>query len=281
MSKFVISQGPKDSKALEALSRPPTEGHSGKDDMAKKDKHNTPAGVPKVAKKAFYDKWDQPKLLQLLQSQRQQQKDTKGTTSWPFTAVKSLDPNQFVPKTNIWGKPPAESLLRSKRSHWWRRSADKIMPPLGKGEWDILGGLCSGLQETAEWMVPERRSPARTLAEDTTGNVWAWTEYAMKPVAAVERQKSVSKQRRSGEIEQGPYSAKKRSQTISARWFQRAYSRVWQLTPTMSQNPNKLQNSIAWGNAESKVAPATEHQLEIFQGVDKKGHKSRSDQSGT
>ncbi|KAH6610102.1 hypothetical protein Trco_000122 [Trichoderma cornu-damae] len=266
MAQFVIPQGPKDSSALEKA--------LGSADRGSKDAESSdPPAQASAAKKVFFEKWDQAKLLRILQSQRQQQKDTKGTASWPGSLVKTLDPDQFIPKETIWGKPPGEKLMRTKRAHWWRRNADKIMPPLGRGEWEMLKQLSNGGQERGGWMVPERRTPANPLAAVAEEAAWNWKDYATKPAAIVEKPRSLKHQRRTGQKESGPYGVKDRSRSLSARWFQRAYSRAWQLTPTMAQDPNTLRYSFTWGSVRLRLPPAAKHQLEIFQGVDQNGRK--------
>ncbi|KAL7937337.1 hypothetical protein V8C35DRAFT_179022 [Trichoderma chlorosporum] len=274
MAQFVIPQGPTNSSALEKAL-----GSAGRSSEATKDAssatHPTEDGAAKV-KKVFYEKWDQEKLLRILHSQRQQQRDTKGTTSWPGTPVKTLDPDQSIPKETIWGKPPGENLKRTKRANWWRRNAEKIMPPLGRGEWEVLKQLSNGGQERGEWKIPDRRPLANSLAatdEMSAQTRWNWKDYATKPAAIVEKPKSLKQQRRTGQKDSGPYSVKDRDRNLSARWFQRAYTRAWQLTPTMAQDPNTLKYSFTWGSIQSRLPPAAKHQLQIFEGVDEKGRK--------
>ncbi|KAH0494486.1 hypothetical protein TgHK011_001103 [Trichoderma gracile] len=270
MAKFVIPQGPKDSSALEKVLVPPPAGE------AEEGTESSAKGAAKH-KKAFFEKWDQDKLLRILKSQRQQQRDTKGTASWPGVAIKTIDPDQFIPAQTIWGKPPCEALKQTKRAHWWRRNADKIMPPLGRGEWEVLKELTAGAQERGEWQIPARRplaiSPAAATEEMATGTQWNWKDYATKPAAIVEKPKALKQQRRTGQKDNGPYSVKDRDRELPKRWFQRAYSRTWQLTPTMTQDPNTLKYSFTWGSIQPRLPPAAEHQLDIFEGVDERGRK--------
>ncbi|KAL6880888.1 hypothetical protein J3F83DRAFT_720200 [Trichoderma novae-zelandiae] len=268
MAKFVIPQGPKDSSALEKVLVSPGQGEGeGAESSAK--------GAAK-GKRAFFEKWDQEKLLRILRSQREQQRNTKGTASWPGNAVKTIDPDQFIPEQTIWGKPPCEALKRTKRAGWWRRNAEKIMPPLGRGEWEILKELTAGAQERDEWQIPDRRplaaSPAAT--EETAARTqWNWKDYATKPAAIVEKPKALKQQRRTGQKDSGPYGVKDRDRDLPKRWFQRAYSRTWQLTPTMTQDPNTLKYSFIWGSVQPRLPPAAKHQLDIFEGVDERGRK--------
>ncbi|PTB43541.1 uncharacterized protein TrAFT101_002100 [Trichoderma asperellum] len=277
MAKFVIPQGPRDTGALEEALDSANRGNKDAKDSASSAQVSEERGAK--VKRKFFDKWDQKKLLRLLSSQRQQQRDTKGTASWPGALVKTIDPDQFIPKETIWGKPPGENLRQTKRAHWWRRSAEKIMPPLGRGEWEMLKQLSNGGQERGEWKIPERRTPAIPLTTSgATGAQasWNWEDFALKPAAIVEKPKSLKQQRRTGQKDDSPYGVKDRDRKLSARWFQRAYSRAWQLTPTMSQDPNTLNYSFTWGSVQSKLPPAAEHQLEVFRDVDQKGRKVHS-----
>lgn len=277
MAKFVIPQGPGDTVALEEALDAADRRSKDAGGSVSSTQISDDSGAK--VKRKFFDKWDQKKLLRLLSSQRQQQKDTKGMASWRGAAVKTIDPDQFIPKETIWGKPPGENLRQTKRAHWWRRSAEKIMPPLGRGEWEMLKQLSNGGQERGEWNVPERRTPAIPLtipAEAGAQASWSWEDYATKPAAIVEKAKSLKQQRRTGQKDSSPYGVKDRDHKLSARWFQRAYSRAWQLTPTMSQDPNTLNYSFTWGSVQSKLPPAAKHQLEIFEGVDQKGRKVRN-----
>ncbi|KAG5929216.1 hypothetical protein E4U53_002507 [Claviceps sorghi] len=282
MTQLVKPQGPADSQALESLldqtSAPSTAdqkpaaaaasktsegGESEGDDGSRKLKHS------------FFERWDQVKLLQFLRSQKQQQMATKDSTSWPGTFVKSINPDQHVPKTNIWGKPPAASLVRAKRAQWWKRNADKIMPPLGKGEWALLQDLSQGTQEAGEWAIPARRPHA--LVESTSeagipGGRWDWEAHAAAPAARVEQPRTASRHRRTGLHDSGPYGGTLGRNDLSSRWFRRVYNRTWQVTPKMEQDPNTLCYSFQWGHTVPKLPSATTAQMQIFDGVDARGN---------
>ncbi|KOS22966.1 hypothetical protein ESCO_003678 [Escovopsis weberi] len=272
MAKLVVPQGPSNSKRLQALLDPAAR------QTAPKDEDDAPAmpDAP-MSKKAFYEKWDQQKLLKVLQSQKQQQRESKCTASWRGSSIGSLEPDQLIPTKTIWGNPPSEILKRAKRSNWWRRNADKIMPPLGKGEWDVLQKLSEGAQEEYKWAIPGRRAHAGAQERGSESGrlAWesVWRSYAANPADVVERPKSLTHQRRSGQKDNNPYGVGDRDRTLSPRWFQRAYNRAWQLTPTMEQDPNTLRYSITWGRAGSKLPCATKLQSEIFEGVDNRGQR--------
>ncbi|KAF4507800.1 hypothetical protein G6O67_004261 [Ophiocordyceps sinensis] len=265
--KLVKPQGPDDSQALEEVL-------SGSADGKQTMETDRASELSRKPKHEHLEKWDHPKLLQLLKSQKKQQGQTKNTTSWPSSSVKAVDDTQFVPKLDIWGKPPSEVLVRAKRARWWRLAADRIMPPLGRGEWDLLGRLGAGTQREAQWAIPERRQPAHALVaqQDQDASLgWDWEAHATQPTCVVEKPKSLYNQRRSGQRDPGPHSLRERSSTISPRWFRRAYNRTWQLTPTMSQDPNTLKYSLKWGHAPSRIPSARGAQLGMFEGIDERG----------
>ncbi|KHN99366.1 uncharacterized protein MAM_03064 [Metarhizium album ARSEF 1941] len=277
VAHLVKPQGPSDTQALETL----MEDQAGKKEMQAQ---SVPPGasnarLARKPKNDFFEKWDRPKLLKILESQRRHQKVTKGTTSWPVMAVRTTDPDQFVPKTNIWGRPPAECLVRAKRAHWWRRSADKIMPPLGKGEWDLLQRLSRGVQAEGEWAVPRRRHHASSEVPSSAESVqaWKWQSYATTPVARIEKPRTMPQRRRTGQCDTGPYGGHERSQHVSNRWFRRAYNRTWQLTPTLEQDPNTLQYSLCWGTTTCNLPAATTVQQGVFESVDRRGNKLRKE----
>lgn len=249
---------PSDTKELESLM-----------ERARNEATPTPDRKPKHA---FLDKWELPKLLRNLESQKQHQRETKHSTSWPNRAVKLLDPDQNVPKTNIWGNPPAESLVRTKRANWWKTHADKIMPPIRKWEWDLLQRLGNGAQEQGEWTVPHRR---HYPSEEATSQVnkWNWESYATAPAARVELPRSMPRQRRTGQRDTGPYGGRERGKQVSNRWFRRAYNRTWQLTPTAVRNPDTHKDTLMWGKPFDNLPTATAAQLGIFKGVDKRGNR--------
>ncbi|KAK3191389.1 hypothetical protein K4F52_002600 [Lecanicillium sp. MT-2017a] len=269
MWSFVRPQGADNAQALEAAMNTTIENDKGS---------IVPSGETKKKKKpikdSFYLRWDQAKIKQILASQKQQEKETQHSTSWRTTGIKNLNPDQYVPEKTIWGKPPVPRLVMSKRARWWRANAEKIMPPLGKGEWDLLGKLARGAQNTEEWKVPSRRQPATPVIEDTdeADHARALLDYARAKTSSVESRSKLRQVRWYGRKDTGPFSRGQEDRTLSARWFRRAYNRIWQTTPAMHQDPNTLQHSFTWGGLPPKMPDATARQKAVFDGVDKKGN---------
>ncbi|KAG5966118.1 hypothetical protein E4U58_002584 [Claviceps cyperi] len=272
MAELVRPQGPSDSEALESLLAGSTVSNT-------PDQSEAPAQEKaRSSKNAFFEKWDTPKLLKLLHSMKQQQGATKSSTSWHKGTLKAINPENFVPETNIWGKPPAACVVTAKRAHWWRRMAEKIMPPLGQGEWEFLGQLSQGGQDAGEWAIPSRRPlalPRQSKSKAETSNHWDWKAHIAKPTARLERQRSSTLKRRSGLQGSGPYAGYELSKEVSGRWFRRVYNRAWQISSKMEQDPNTLNYKFEWGRAMPKLPPAIPLQMQIFEGVDQQGKLPR------
>ncbi|RDA92824.1 hypothetical protein CP533_0769, partial [Ophiocordyceps camponoti-saundersi (nom. inval.)] len=265
MSQFVKPQGPSDSQALETLIDDKIEKMEGKMGEAEA------AIKVRKPKNDFFTRWDRPKLLKLLKSQKQQQVLGKMASNWPAAEIKSFDEDQFLPATDIWGKPTSEILTRAKRAKWWKLTASKILPPLARGRWELLGQLSEGAQDSKEWEVPTRRRPVD--ATDAAVQ-WDWRAFASQPADVIRRPKSWYNQRRSGQKDTGPHGLRQRKDYIPSRWYRRQYNRTWVATATMDQNANTLRYSVSWGQVASRAAPATTAQLEIFQGVNAQGEKT-------
>ncbi|KAF7551379.1 hypothetical protein G7Z17_g5065 [Cylindrodendrum hubeiense] len=280
MKSFVLPEdGPNNSEALEAL----LDAADNVEAKAKPNDRNPPSSqlkgttaspTDKRPKHAFHLNWDKPKLLKFIASQRTME------STYPLILlageIRNVDEDQFVPAATIWGKPPAENLVNSKKGMWWQRAAAKMMVPLKKNEWDLLGRLSAGAQETDEgWMVPERRAPAKPVRKERDSGAldWDWEGYASYCVNQVEREKASKRSRRTGQEDTGPYQAQLSRRELTPRWYRRAYTRIWQITPVMEQDPRTLKPNFSWGTAKSSLRPARKSQLDVFEGVSNRGVK--------
>ncbi|KAI8717467.1 Complex1-LYR-dom domain-containing protein [Fusarium sp. LHS14.1] len=282
VADFVRPEGPNDSDALEALiNGNTTKGSAGKTDSTAAelskalDDEIRPAGrwnnKPVHIRNDFYEKWDLDKVTRLLSSQRDLQKNS--TLSWLKRKIKGLKPSGAIPKTNLWGKPLAVNVIRAKEATFWRRAVNKMMVPLGNGEWELLEQLSQGAQEKGEWKVPTRRpaaSPVQTVEQNTMSN-WNWEAYASLPASRVERRPKKSSFVRPEGKDEEPYQAQHKKREISSRWYRRAYQRTWQFTPKMEQDPRTLKPNFTWGTIKKTTVCASNRQLCIFDGVDKQG----------
>lgn len=251
MGDFVRPQGPPDSAALEAALTSIEAPESTENEQVTKGK-------------GFLTKWDTKKLLNLLESQRRKQGHTRTMIGWAGSAIKSTNPDSLIPELTPWKRKPSESLANAKRIKWWKRNIEKMMPPLGKGEWDLLSKLTNDLQaHDASWQVPPRRAGAVPALTNTssTGN---WQEYSTGTAAVIEKNKRGDAARRSGQVDNSPYSPRLRRAAFTARWFRRAYDRTWQRTPFMDQDPNNLGYKFRWGEGKVRIAEPSAKQLEFF-----------------
>lgn len=277
LSQFVISRGANDSSSLETLLNQHAAA-SGEADgtLDPTNSSNDPEGHPRPEirrKHRFLDRWDRPKILQFLKSQQEAQAETKDSAVWKGGFVKKVDENAGVPDKSTWGKPLPENLRRTKQAKWWKRNADKIKPPLGKGEWDLLQRLSSGAQAKGEWAVPPRRTSARPTHPDaeTARSDFDWEAYATHSSAFVERPRKARLQRRTGENEENPYRGRSSTKMISDRWFRRAYTKTWQKSAYVEQDPNTLKYTFSWGARGSPLPAAGGWQRAIFEGVNNSG----------
>lgn len=281
LSRFVQPDGPQTSEDLEALlsAGPTTRSVSASSEdvsESRESNHQKPSGLDnstitptEVKKHEFLDKWDLRKVRQLLRSQREVQKHSN--IVWLNRDIKSLDEKNGIPELNIWGKPVNENIIRNMKAKFWLRSIDKMMVPLGKGEWNLLRKLSQGSQNLAEWKVPKRRPTARSAEDDQQpSSEWNWETYADKPIQMVERHRKNS----APDALKGPYLPHYRETELSPRWFRRAYKQVWALTPKIEQDPRTLTREIKWGSSGSHICAASDAQMNIFEGYDSKGKKS-------
>lgn len=239
MATFVKSSGPQDSAALGTTLS--TQSNT------KNSKQN----------QSLLQKWDLRKLTDILASQKKQQAQTRATAGWPGSLIRTLNHDTETPKLTPWQQPPTDKLVQTKRRKWWKRHADKIMPPLGKGEWELLQRLSANAQESdADWRVPPRRSYAVQCSPERPVDDMEWQRYATQNAATVERDKHGDSERRSGQVETSPYGTFVRQGALPARWFRRAYERTWNRTPYLEQHPNTMRYTFKWGNRASAVLPA-------------------------
>lgn len=230
---------------------------------------------------AWIDKLDKPKLLAYLKSQVQEQKATNGRLAWKVKDLKmgSRQDRSLIPDKTVWGKPPSETLSRAKMAKWWKRQAHKMMPPLPRSEWELLGRLSDGAQSQpgTGLAIPRQRTPAVALIQTDEKPDSQWQRlkaYATQSAAHVEPNGVAHQRRRTGEsAANGPFAGRPFRQTLSERWFRRAYREIWCQTSYVERDPATGTYSITWGKGPpSSVPRATSVQAAIFDGVDATGN---------
>lgn len=219
----------------------------------------------------WLDGWDVPKLHALAVSQARQ-------SFWsPRSEIKGnrLKPEEDIPEENSWGRPLPARLARTKLRKWYKRLIVRLMPPVGRAEWDKLRLLATGAADMTLWAMPPRRPRGRTLScGDDERKKWDWRAYATTPVRAVERGSSRSQKARTGEEGEAPYGL---GQPIGVRSYdrhrmwQRLYTKVWEMTPTMAvvedQEGQKRRWDIRWGRISKEAPVAVPKQMAFFEGA--------------
>lgn len=212
----------------------------------------------------WMDEWDLDKLRALARSQAQTSMNNapKATITDNQAA-----PEKNLPKENSWGRPLPVKLARTKLKNLWKALADKVMPPLPVEEWKQLEAIANGTV-VGEWLPPPRRSLAKTTSEDAQqGRRWDWQSYAVKPVAAVDRQANRRNKLLSGAVDDNtptgdppPIGRHK----YTARAWRRLFGSIWQLSPTMNKKPGGKGWDITWGGLEKVPPPPTARSIEFF-----------------
>lgn len=267
IASFLAKTGPADSDELErqmAQEALADESSSG--------------GTKKKREPDWLDAWDLPKFHALTASQSHQ------TLRSPRPEIKGnkLDPRADIPDQNIWGRPPAARLQRTKIRKWYIRQVNRLMPPVERAEWDRLRLLATGRADRSLWAMPARRRPGTSLCGGDGGGQgsWDWRRYAVEPVRSVERGSSRSYKARTGEQGEAPYGLGKPiglHRYDAVRFWRRLYAKVWEITPTMEKDEDRPDRwKVEWGRTERDLAVATPTQVAFFAGaVGVKANKRR------
>lgn len=235
----------------------PTSTSPGSAVLSAKDKGTLEKPAPRGD---WLDKWDTAKIRAFVRTQMVAQ---GRLNSLPRPAIRgdaSVRPD--LPKENAWGLPLHPKVARTKTKKWWRKLIHRVLPPVEKGQWELLLRLAAGdMGEHGEWEVPARRTPARTIppthaVEGTAiaghappeDSGWNWQVYTSSPVRAVERKYS----RRSrafltpGERDQAESASSLPRplgrpavpiglRHLTPRLWRRLYMQIWQMTATMER----------------------------------------------
>ncbi len=224
----------------------------------------------------WLDNWDINKLHAIAASQLAAQGGT-----WPHTVRRSYDPKRALPTENSFGRPFCKRLARNKLKRHYASVLRGIMAPLPQGEWDRLKDLANGnTSDPDDMTMPPRRPVAQSIlkegepSRETGDQNWDWMQYVTKPVRAVERRNSRTMKSLTGELDHDPRGQGRPIgvQTLGSRKLRRGiYGRIFELSPSMTQNPKSGRWSIKWGSSELKISKPATMDLDFFQGVDKDG----------
>jgi hypothetical protein len=218
----------------------------------------------------WLDKWDTDKLMELLKAQSLA-KIERGEAR---VRAQKLDPRRDVPEKNAWGRPCPPKVERTKIKKWWKQMADKVLPPLPQGEWEVLEALATG---RAKSDVSRRRPMAKSMSreEPVVDKSWEMERYLLEPTRLVDRKSSRKQVLRTGIPQQndefdhaaGPIP----SRTLPARTMRRIYLRTWQESPLMAPRPGVPGKwDVRYGCLQENHEPVGA-QTTIFEGVNAKG----------
>jgi hypothetical protein len=228
----------------------------------------------KPAKRLGFQRWDLKMMMEMMQSQKKAQGNSAVPT-WPRNSLGNLNPKAPIPEKNIWEKPPSQTLVLRKQANWWDKKISRLEPPLEKAEWELLGKLARGLQDSDDaWKLPRRRTPAQQLhndGKDQEDQGWDWERHARQPISEVEKGKLPVRQLRSGERPSGPFGLSIETRAPTSRWFRRAYEQTWMLTPYAEKDPKSSKLVYKWGGGPSRTKTPSPLQMSVFDGVDEVG----------
>lgn len=275
MANFVAKEMPVDSAALEAQIRAEVaeaEAEAGRRERkSKKDESGKNCATTRRALRPdWLDAWDLPKLHVLAASQARR-------SFWsPKPEIKGnkLKPENDIPTENSWGRPLPMKLARSKLRKWYKLLVNRLMPPVARGEWDTLRLLATGQPDRSLWAMPSRRPRAKSWLpgdKEDGEKTWDWRRYATEPVRSIERGSSRSQKARTGEEGEAPYGLGPPiglQNYDRLRMWQRLYTKVWLMTPTMAESETqKGRWDIHWGQTSREVPVATPMQTAFFEGA--------------
>ncbi|OIW32311.1 hypothetical protein CONLIGDRAFT_266227 [Coniochaeta ligniaria NRRL 30616] len=219
--------------------------------------------------------WDKAKVLALARAQA-----SVDLPEIPLPTSRITDPHKLVPTENIWGKPLAKKLARSKLRKEYKSLIKRLLPPVEDSEWELLRSLATG-QAGPQYDVPKRRT---VVVNKGAGEVnWDWKDYVLKPVRAVDASRSRKLKSLSGEVDDTspfPRSAMGVHRFTDRSW-RRLYAEIWRMTATMKERENHQKWDTKWGKPEVKISGPTAPQAEFFDGIPSTGKSTITQPSGT
>lgn len=205
--------------------------------------------------------WDKAKVLALARAQA-----SVDLPETPLPTGKITDPHKLVPTENVWGKPLAKKLARSKLRKEYKSLVKRLLPPVEEPEWELLRSLATG-QAGPEYDAPKRRTVA--TSEGSSQHAWDWKDYVLKPVRAADADRSRQLRSLSGEVDDtSPFPRSAIGvHRFTGRSWRRLYADIWRTTATMKERENKQSWETKWGKLEVKISGPTAPQAEFFEGI--------------
>ena len=212
--------------------------------------------------------WDKSKVLALAKAQA-----SVDLPEIPLPTGKITDPHKLVPTENIWGRPLAKKLARSKLRKEYKSLVKRLLPPVEDSEWELLRSLATG-QAGPKYDIPKRRTVATSIG--TKENNWEWTEwtdYVLKPVRAADAKKSRKLKSLSGQVDDtSPFPRPPLGvHRFTDRCWRRLYADIWRMTATMKKRGNQQKWDTNWGKLELEIAGPASPCAEFFEGIPNTG----------
>ncbi|EON99407.1 hypothetical protein UCRPA7_5072 [Phaeoacremonium minimum UCRPA7] len=225
----------------------------------------------------FLDQWHLPKLLQFVKSQA-----SLSLADSPRPKIRTkrkLDPAANLPTENSFGHPLYPKVYRTKLRKGWKDMINRVLPPVEKGEWELLQALATGQAKPELWQVPARRPVAGESSVTHGLAAWDWERLAQNAVRHLEMQRSRRLKLLSGEIDDGPYGQGEplHIHRYTPRFWRRTYAKLWGLTATMEKRQGtKDAWDIRWGGADLALSECSPEQKEFFEILDMNGATDRT-----
>jgi hypothetical protein len=215
------------------------------------------------------------KIMVLIRSQQ-----TNQPAEVAGAVIRRVSPN--IPATNIWGRPLPLKLRRSITERHWAATLDKVLPPLPEHEWNRLRDLARGVIPV-EMLRPRRSNSGRrpAVGEENDAKV---LQYFTTPA----NMHTTDFDEVRVETEQGatcwamPFKEveipRAHTGSITTRYMRRLYANIWNMTPTMSQDPVTGRWITKWGETRSpahagKFTRAASSDMEFWEGLNVTKHE--------
>ncbi|KAK7735589.1 hypothetical protein SLS53_007503 [Cytospora paraplurivora] len=238
-------------------------------------------GTRKERAPDWLDKWDTQSIQHFTMSQGRR---NPPASPRPQIKTKQVDPAKRLPEEDIWGRPLAATLARSKLRKEYKALVNRVLPPLPRSEWDMLRALATGEADKVLWEMPPRRpqgisshgnhdSHANGEEEEEGPAQWDWQAYATEPVRSIERGRSRSQRSRTGEKAEGPYEQGNPVgvHRYTPRLWRRLFAKIWETTPTIDRRPGKDgkedKPEVVWGQMTKAAPVATAAHAAFFEGA--------------
>ncbi|WYZ44765.1 hypothetical protein EsH8_VIII_000081 [Colletotrichum jinshuiense] len=228
--------------------------------------------------------WDLPKLQNYIKAQKDHQQILPGASFPRSPIVRNPNPLNKAPKVDIWGRPVAPRRVTKYVRKWWKRTAEKILPPVDQDDWKFLHSLASGDAPADMYRTRRRRTIAGPLDRNHEAQEgWQWASHASVAARNAERPRARDLTLLTGQTDEGPYSRTvdktRNGRPFRRRELRREYLKMWEassyMEPGHAANGEQKERpaTAVWGKVGLALPEASPAQRRIFEGVGPKGQK--------